>query len=45
MKKTEEIMEILAAYDLTLSLRDAAALVGCDHHTVLATYAPVTPVS
>ena len=27
-------MEILAAYDLTGSSRDAAALVGCDHHTV-----------
>src|SRR5215471_8742373 len=27
-------MEILAAYDLTHSFRDAAALVGCDHHTV-----------
>jgi hypothetical protein len=27
-------MEILAAYDLTGSFRDAAALVGCDHHTV-----------
>ncbi len=25
MKKTEEIMEILAAYDLTHSFRDAAA--------------------
>ena len=34
MKKTEEIMEILAAYDLTHSFRDAATLVGCDHHTV-----------
>jgi hypothetical protein len=34
VKKTEEIMEILAAYDLTGSFRDAAALVGCDHHTV-----------
>ncbi len=34
MKRTEEIMEILAAYDLTGSFRDAAALVGCDHHTV-----------
>jgi transposase len=34
VKKTEEIMEILAAYDLTHSLRDAAVLVGCDHHTV-----------
>jgi len=34
VKTTEEIMEILAAYDLTGSFRDAAALVGCDHHTV-----------
>ena len=30
MKTTEAIMEILAAYDLTHSYRDAAALVGCD---------------
>lgn len=34
MKRPEAIMEILAAYDLTGSLRDAAALAGCDHHTV-----------
>jgi hypothetical protein len=34
VKKTEEIMEILAAYDLTRSFRDAAELAGCDHHTV-----------
>jgi transposase len=34
MKTAEEIMEILAAYDLTQSYRDAAALAGCDHHTV-----------
>jgi hypothetical protein len=27
-------MEILEAYDLTGSLRQAAALVGCDHKTV-----------
>ena len=27
-------MEILEAYDLTGSYRDAAELVGCDHHTV-----------
>ena len=27
-------MEILEAYDLTGSYRAAAALVGCDHHTV-----------
>ena len=30
----EQILEILEAYDLTKSLRSAAALVGCDHHTV-----------
>jgi hypothetical protein len=34
MKKPEEVMEILEAYDLTGSLRAAAALVGCDHKTV-----------
>jgi len=34
VKRTEAIMEILAAYDLTGSFRDAAALVGCSHHTV-----------
>ncbi len=34
MKTTEAIMEILAAYDLTGSYRDAAALVGSSHHTV-----------
>jgi hypothetical protein len=34
VKRTEEIMEILAAYDLTGSFRDAAALVGCDHPTL-----------
>src|SRR2546428_12429122 len=34
VKQAEEIMEILAAYDLTQSFRDAAALAGCDHHTV-----------
>jgi hypothetical protein len=33
VKKTEEIMEILAAHDLTHSFRDSAALAGCDHHT------------
>ena len=27
-------MEILEAYDLTKSYRAAAALIGCDHHTV-----------
>ena len=34
MKTSEAIMEILAAFDLTGSYRDAAALVGCSHHTV-----------
>jgi transposase len=34
MKKPEEVMEILEAYDLAGSLRGAAALVGCDHKTV-----------
>jgi hypothetical protein len=34
VKSAEEIMEILAAYDLTGSLRDAAELAGCSHHTV-----------
>ena len=35
MKETETIMEILAAYDLTHSFRDAAALVGCAPNTVI----------
>jgi hypothetical protein len=34
VKSAEEVMEILAAYDLTGSLRDAAELAGCSHHTV-----------
>ena len=34
MKSVEEIMEILEAYDLTGSFRDAAELAGCSHHTV-----------
>ena len=34
MKKAETIMEILAAYDLTHSYRDAAELVGCAPNTV-----------
>jgi transposase len=34
MKSDEEIMEILEAFDLTHSFRDAAELAGCDHHTV-----------
>jgi transposase len=36
MKSREEIMEILEAFDLTNSFRDAAELVGCSHHTVAA---------
>jgi hypothetical protein len=34
VKSAEEIMEILEAFDLTGSLRDAAELAGCSHHTV-----------
>jgi transposase len=34
MYSKEKIMEVLEAYDLTKSFRSAAALVGCDHHTV-----------
>ncbi len=34
MKSAGEIMEILEAFDLTESLRDAAELTGCSHHTV-----------
>lgn len=34
MKSYEEIMEILEAYDLTGSLRDAGELAGCSHNTV-----------
>jgi transposase len=34
MKRAEEAMEILEAYDLTGTLRGAAALAGCDHKTV-----------
>ena len=34
MKFAEEIMEILAAFDLTRSFRDAGELAGCSHHTV-----------
>ncbi len=34
MKFEEEIMEILAAYDLTRCYRDAGELAGCSHHTV-----------
>jgi transposase len=34
VKRAEEAMEILEAYDLTGSLRRAAVLAGCDHKTV-----------
>lgn len=34
MKSDGELMDILNAYDLTGSLRAAAALCGCSHHTV-----------
>ena len=34
MKRNEEILEILEAFDLTGSYRAAAELAGCDHHTV-----------
>jgi hypothetical protein len=34
VKSSEEIMEILEAFDLTGGLRAAATLVGCDHKTV-----------
>jgi transposase len=34
LKSAEEIMEILDAFDLTGSLRDAGELAGCSHHTV-----------
>jgi hypothetical protein len=33
-KRSEEVMEILEAYDVTGSLRGAAALAGCNHKTV-----------
>src|SRR5215210_3099402 len=34
LKTTEEVMEILEAFDLTVTLRGAAELAGCDHKTV-----------
>jgi transposase len=34
VKSREEIMEILEAFDLTDSFRDAGELAGCSHHTV-----------
>ena len=38
MKTTEAIMEILAAYDLTHSYRDAAPLVGCSRRRTAVCY-------
>ena len=34
MKSSEEVMEILEAFELTGTLRGAAELDGCDHKTV-----------
>ncbi len=34
MKKPEEVLEILEAFDMVGTLRGAAALAGCDHKTV-----------
>jgi hypothetical protein len=39
VKSREEIMEILEAFDLTRSCRDAGELAGCSHHTVAVTLA------
>jgi hypothetical protein len=36
VKSREEIMEILEAFDLTHSFRDAGELAGCSHNTVAA---------
>ena len=36
VKSREEIMDMLEAFDLTGSLRDAGELAGCSHHTVAA---------
>ncbi|MDQ6949861.1 MAG: hypothetical protein M3256_27325 [Actinomycetota bacterium] len=36
MKSREEMTEILEAFDLTQSFRDAAEMDGCSHHTVAA---------
>ena len=36
VKSREEIMNILEAFDLTGSYRDAGELAGCSHHTVAA---------
>ena len=34
VKSREEIMNMLEAFDLTGSFRDAGELAGCSHHTV-----------
>jgi hypothetical protein len=34
LKNSEEVIEILEAFDLTGTLRGAAELAGCDHKTV-----------
>ena len=34
VKSSEEVMEILEAFDLAGTLRGAAELAGCDHKTV-----------
>ena len=36
VKSREEIMNMLEAFNLTGSLRDAGELAGCSHHTVAA---------
>jgi hypothetical protein len=43
VKSAEEIMNILEAFDLTGSLRDAAELAGCSHHTVAPGYGARDP--
>jgi len=34
VKKGDDVVEILEAFDATRSYRAAARLAGCDHHTV-----------
>jgi len=38
VKSAEEIMNMLEAFDLTGSLRDAGELAGVSHHTVARTW-------
>ena len=40
MKSAEEIMNMLEAFDLTGSLRDAGELAGVSHHTVAGMWPP-----